>query len=79
MNPVHVEAVREHLMRDLQTYEAFAVMTACLSVTAYLAREMLKLGVASPRFVVIAFGHALNLAFERTRNAEQIEELGERH
>jgi hypothetical protein len=78
MNQVHVDAAREEILAVLQKYEGFAVVTACLSVAAYTVREMLKLGVASPRFAVLAFTCALRLAFEKTSSTLE-KELGELH
>jgi hypothetical protein len=74
----HVDGAREHVLLALQKYEGFAVVTACLSVAAYVMREMLKLGVASPRFVVLAFTCALRLAFEKSSSTQE-KELGELH
>ena len=59
-----VEGAREHILTALNKYEVFAVLVAGLSVMGYLARELLHLGVASPRIIVIAFGNALRNAFE---------------
>jgi hypothetical protein len=78
VNSSQVDGARDYVILALQEYEAFAVVTACLSVAAYTLREMLKLGVASPRFVVIAFSHALKLAFEKTSSTLE-KELGELH
>jgi hypothetical protein len=78
VNSSQVDGARDYVILALQEYEAFAVVTACLSVAAYACREMLKLGVASPRFVVIAFSHALKLAFEKTSSTLE-KELGELH
>lgn len=78
MKQSDVEGAGEHILVALQKYEAFAVVTACLSVAAHTLREMIKLGVASPRFAVIAFTCALGLAFEKTSRTLE-NELGEVH
>lgn len=64
MKASDVEGAREHILVALQKYEVLAVLTAGLSVMGYLAREIMHLGVASSKLIVVMFATALTAAFE---------------
>lgn len=64
MKASDVEGAREHILVALQHYEVLAVLTAGLSVMGYLAREIMHMGVASSKLIVVMFGTALKNAFE---------------
>lgn len=64
MKASDVEGAREHILVALQKYEVLAVLTAGLSVMGYLAREIMHMGIASSKLIVVMFSTALTAAFE---------------